>query len=305
MANDQYDLVSDKKKQFNKPAEAAYLNAKAASENGELKLVNEFIMEPYKGHGFELKKGQVVHYELMDGPQILDTVYLVKSRPEEEWADIYPTCQYGALTYREGIHFYSNHPYMRPLMTLIKDTIDYDNLKAKHGKLAEHNFIYPSGRCQVAMHEQAYGEANLNNCDWNLLEGIAKAAGVEVAKQIKIPNAFMHFQPLAYDKDPTNYTLFSAKDVFKRGDHVQLLAHEDLYVAVSLCPLGDQHNMSSKETLTTFPVKVKIFEGANGPLETAPDPKFNSMTQEEFIESGFKSTPSGHVGDKNSATAFR
>lgn len=300
-----YDLVAEKKKEFNKPAESAYLNAKAASENGELVLVDEFIMEPYIGHGFELKKGQVVHYELIDGPQILDTVYLVKSRPTEEWADIYPTAQYSALTHREGTHFYSNHPYMRPLLTLIKESVDYDNFKARYGELAAHNYVYPSGRCQVAMHEQAFGEPNLYNCDWGLLEGIAKVAGEEVARQTKIPNAFMHFQPMAYDKIPSNYSLFSAKDLFKRGDYVQLLAHEDLYVSISLCPLGDQHDMSSKEMLTTFPVKVKIFEGANGPLETAPDPGFKSMTQEEFIKSGFKQTPSGRVGDKNSETGFK
>ena len=67
----QYDLVAEKKKEFNKPSEAAYLKAREASDKGKLKLVNEFIMEPYKGHGFELKKGQVVHYELIDGPQIM------------------------------------------------------------------------------------------------------------------------------------------------------------------------------------------------------------------------------------------
>ena len=301
----EYDLVSEKKKEFNKPSEPAYLKAKEASLKGELKLVDEFMLQPYQGHGFELKKSQVVHYELVDGPQIIDTVYLVKSRPTEEWADIYPTSQYGSLTYREGMHFYSNHPYMRPLLTLIKDTIDYDKLKARYGEMAEHNFVYPSGRCQVAMHEQAYGEPNLYNCDWGLLQGITKVAGEEVARQTKIPNTFMHFQALAYDKRPINYSLFSGKDVFKRGDHVQLLAHDDLYVATSLCPLGDQHDMSSKDTLTTFPLKVKIFEGANGPLETAPDPGFKSMTQEEFIKSGFKSTPSGRVGDKNSETGFK
>ncbi len=301
----QYDLVTEMKKAYNKRAEPAYKKAKEASLNGKLNLVKEFMMEPNVGHGFELAKGQVVHYELVDGPQIIDTVYLVKSRPTEEWADIYPTTQYGALTQREGTHYYSNHPYMRPLLTMIKDTVDYDTLKATYGELAEHNFIYPAGRCQVAMHEQAYGEPNLYNCDWGLLEGIAKAAGEEVARKTKIPNAFMHFQAVAYDRNPVNYSLYSGKDVFKRGDHVQLLAHDDLYVSVSLCPLGDQHHMSSKDTLTLYPVKVKIFEGADGPLETAPDPGFKSMTQEEFIDSGFKSTPTGRLGDKNSETAFK
>ena len=301
----QFDLVTQMKKAYNKRAEPAYINAKEASINGKLNLVKEFMMEPNIGHGFELAKGQVVHYELVDGPQIIDTVYLVKSRPTEEWADIYPTCQYGALTQREGTHYYSHHPYMRPLLSLIKDTVDHDKLKATYGELAEHSFIYPAGRCQVAMHEQAYGEPNLYNCDWGLLQGIVKAAGEEVARQTKIPNAFMHFQAVAYDKNPVNYSFYSGKDVFKRGDHVQLLAHDDLYVSVSLCPLGDQHSMSSKDTLTLYPVKVKIFEGADGPLETAPDPGFKSMTQEEFINSGCKSTPTGRLGDKNSETAFK
>ena len=306
MAELKVDLIHDMKEAFNKKFESTYLKAKEASEQGKLKLVKEFIMEPNKGHGFELKKGQVVHYELIDGPQILDTVYLVKSRPIEEFADPYPTAQYGSLTYYEGNHFYSNHPYMRPIMTVIKDTVDYGNLTKEYGKLAGHNFVYPSARCQVAMHEQAFGKPNLYNCDWGLLEGIAKAGGKELAKQMKgASSVFMHFQPHSYNKEPINYTLYSSKDIFKRGDYVELLAHDDVLVAVSLCPLGDQDDMSGEDKLTTYPVKVKIIEGADGPLETAPDPEFKSMTADEFIDSGFKSTPSGRIGDKNSETGFK
>lgn len=299
------ELVEEKAGAFNRRFEAPYLAARAASDEGGLRPVTEFVMEPYRGHGFELEKGQVVRYELIDGPQILDTVYLVRDRPTEEWADIYATAQYGALTLREGMHYFSNTPYMRPLLTIIKDTVDHDHLKAEHGALAEHSFVYPAGRCHAAMHEQAFGEPNLNNCDFNLIEGIARTAGEDVALKTKIPNAFMHFQPMAYDQNPMNYSMFSSKGIFRRGDHVALLAHDDLVVAVSLCPSGDQHDMSSKDSLTTFPVLVKIFEGADGPLETARDPGFRSMTHAEFMRSGFRSTPSGHVGDRSSPTAFR
>jgi len=86
---------------------------------------------------------------------------------------------------------------------------------------------------------------------------------------------------------------------------VELLADDDLLVSVSLRLLGDQHHMPSTETLTTFPVKVKIFEGPEGSLETASNPNFQSMTQADFIKIGFKSTAPGRVVDKNSATAFK
>jgi len=120
-----YDLVADMKKRFNKRFESAYLKAKQASDQGKLKLVDEFIMEPNKGHGFELKKGQVVHYELVDGPQILDTVYLVKSRPTEEFADAYPSAQYSSLTYYEGFHFYTYHPYIPYSGTFFEQSLNY------------------------------------------------------------------------------------------------------------------------------------------------------------------------------------
>jgi hypothetical protein len=76
-------------------------------------------------------------------------------------------------------------------------------------------------------------------------------------------------------------------------------------VAVSLCPLGDQEDMSAKENLTVYPVKCKIFEGADGPLETAPAPKWKSRGIDEYIDSGFKTDPQGVIGDKNSPTAFK
>ena len=55
----EYDWVTEKKKEFNKPAEPACLKAKAASEKGELKQVDEFMLQPYQGHGFELKKDRL------------------------------------------------------------------------------------------------------------------------------------------------------------------------------------------------------------------------------------------------------
>jgi uncharacterized protein YcgI (DUF1989 family) len=97
-----YDILSAMKKEFNALFDPYYHKAKEASDSGKLKQVDEFILQPWTGNGFELKKGQVVHYELMDGPQILDTLYLAKSRPKEEFADCYATSNYAPLTYFEG-----------------------------------------------------------------------------------------------------------------------------------------------------------------------------------------------------------
>ena len=110
MTQKEYDIVADAKKRMNEPYNKYYEQAKAASEAGSLRLVDEFILEPYNGRGFELKRGQVVRYEIIEGPQILDTFYMVKSRPTEEWADTFHSSSFGSHTFSEGFHYYSNSP---------------------------------------------------------------------------------------------------------------------------------------------------------------------------------------------------
>ena len=54
---EEYDIILDAKKRVNEPHNKSYKNAKKLSEAGKLKQVNEIILEPYGGKGFELKKG--------------------------------------------------------------------------------------------------------------------------------------------------------------------------------------------------------------------------------------------------------
>ena len=81
-----FDAGGEAKKKVNQRYERYYRQARAASDGGMLKLVREQICQPFQGHAFELAKGQVIRYEVMDGPQIIDTLYHVQSRPTEEWA---------------------------------------------------------------------------------------------------------------------------------------------------------------------------------------------------------------------------
>ena len=115
--DDFLDISLETKKTLNSPLEKYYKQAKKASESGKLKLVSEKILQPYDGYGFTLDKGQVVRYELIDGPQIIDTIYLARERPTEEWADCFNTSQFAAMTQHEGDVYYSNTPFVRPLLT--------------------------------------------------------------------------------------------------------------------------------------------------------------------------------------------
>ena len=52
MAEEEYDIILDAKKWVNERHNTSYELAKAASEAGKLKIVNEIILEPYSGSRF-------------------------------------------------------------------------------------------------------------------------------------------------------------------------------------------------------------------------------------------------------------
>ena len=82
-----YDAVLEKKKEITDRWKSYTENAKKTSEEGRLRLVHEEIYQPWTPQAFTVKKGQVIRYEMTHGPQNLDTVYLVQSRPTQECAD--------------------------------------------------------------------------------------------------------------------------------------------------------------------------------------------------------------------------
>ncbi|OIN24661.1 DUF1989 domain-containing protein [Vibrio barjaei] len=286
-AMEEQDLIKMAKAKVNAPFDTAGIKAKQASIDGKLELVNEFEMQPYHGSSFEVKKGQVLRYEVMQDSQIIDCFYMVKERPMEEYADSFNTACFGPHVQVEGSHYYSNTPFGRPLLTLTRDTVNNKLLKEKYGPLAAHSYVLHNGACNASTWEHTYGTVNANNCHVNFAEAFLKLGGEKLARRYIQPAAFMHFQPIAFDKLPdTALTYFPSDGVIKTGDFVELLVHEDLLVAVSLCPMGNQNELGGMEDMVCSPVKVKIFEGKDCPLETAPNPNLKSANAVDFVLSG-------------------
>jgi uncharacterized protein YcgI (DUF1989 family) len=291
-----YDIVADAKKRMNEPYNRYSEQAKAASLAGKLKLVKELTIEPYNGRGFELKQGQVVRYEIIAGPQIIDTMYVVKSRPTEEWADSFHSSSFGSHTFTEGIHYYSNSPWCRPLVSFTRDTVDNEKIRELYGELAAHSYVLHNGSCSSGLWEAMYGIVDAYSCHVGIAQGFLEVAGEEVARRFIHPPSFMHYQVVAFDKTPTALTYYPGKPAIKVGDFVELLAHDDLLVSVSPCPMGDQGNLISYDAFTCYPVRIAIYEGADGPLETAPDPQRKTMNAVDFVKAGRPDMVTGKVG---------
>ena len=195
MAPEEYDFILDVKKRVNVPYKKYYQQAKAASESGKLKLVNEIILEPYNGKGFKLDKGQVVRYEMISGAQIIDTFYMVRSRPMDEWADTFHTSAFGPHTQWEGSHYYSNNPWCRPLVTLIRDTVDTENMKKMYGEGAAHSYVLHNGSCSSGLWEAIYGIVDAYSCHVGIAQGFFFGGRGRRGRPAAYPPSVVHALP--------------------------------------------------------------------------------------------------------------
>ena len=99
-----FDAGDEAKKKVNHRYDKYGEKARQLSDAGKLKLVSEKICQPFQGDWVNLDKGQVIRFQVIDGPQIIDTRFHVRSRPTEEWADPYHSTVMGAITPYEGMH---------------------------------------------------------------------------------------------------------------------------------------------------------------------------------------------------------
>jgi hypothetical protein len=114
---------------------------------------------------------------------------------------------------------------MRPMFTLIKDTVDHKPLPFN---ARSHDLIY--SRCserQVALVSGAEGPS----CNANLRQAL-QAIGFD---HRFVHDAFNIFMLTGYDDD---HRLFYLEPDARQGDHVELIAEMDTIVAISACPSG-------------------------------------------------------------------
>lgn len=200
---------------------------KIADSNGSWREIERVRVSAAHGGAVTVRQGQVLRVMLSEGPQIVDFNCWNLEEPREYfWS--------GRTRILEGAHLttynriWSTHPWMRPMMTMIADTVKH---RPSPGGGAGHDCIY--ARCNYRIWEIASGAVGHRNCQDNLTEAIAPF-GLD---QFNVQDAFNLFMKTGVD--PADGKLFFERTDGVKGDYVDLYAEFDLLAAASSCPAGD------------------------------------------------------------------
>lgn len=189
----------------------------------------------------------------VDGPQVGDLNLWNVHDLEERFYSGKTRALHGTHV-STGDQLWSSFPYLRPMVTVTDDSLDWYGFDADGGSV--HDVI--GTRCDPYTAKLLTGEDYHNCCHSNLTRALAAHLDVSVLDAERhvhdVMNVFMCTGFLA----PT-YQYFMKASPVRPGDYIEFFAEIDLLVGLSACPGGDCSAEHSSDVAACYPLLIDVY----------------------------------------------
>jgi uncharacterized protein YcgI (DUF1989 family) len=228
-----------------------YPSLATAVEKGTAQLIERLEIPPRDAKSWVVKAGQLFRITCHTGPQVADmNCWNLHNSDERFYAS--KTRQIHATHLTTGDRLWSNMPYLRPLATIVHDTIAYgfdDDGAGVHDVIGS--------RCDPYTHHLLSGGDEKHVCCHSNLTRACKAVGMNEMDVHDVLNVFMC---TGFMRDTHQY--FTKPSPVQVGDYLEFLAECDLRVAASTCPQGDVSTACAGkgEEPLVYPLLVEVYD---------------------------------------------
>ena len=212
--------------------------------SAERKALLSLVLEPGTGKALELRAGQVLRIEQVEGGQCVDFNGF-NLHDYKEYVHVGRTRTLYGLHPTRGQLLWSGPPRERPMMFILNDTVNCNDV------------LFP--RCSAYLYESVYGFHSHTNCH-DIQSEAQREFGLTPDDVHDSFNLFMH---TGIGKDGQPYI---TRQNSKPGDHVDLLALIDMLAVPNIC--GADIMRTSNFSLK--PVKLSIFQATEAELASVP-----------------------------------
>ncbi|KAL6864474.1 hypothetical protein J3F83DRAFT_741927 [Trichoderma novae-zelandiae] len=217
-------------------------------------LVEEFTLPIRSGRAWEAPAGSIISISTPEGPQVGDLNIWNRHNPRERfWAS--RTRQLHSTHVSTHDRLWSNLPYMRPLVTIISDSLAWYGHDENGGRV--HDLL--GTRCDPYINTVLSGSQYDFHCHSNLSRAVARWG----LREDDVHDVLNLFQVTGLD-DEGRY--FMSPCPADKGDSIEFLAEQDVLMALSTCPGGDLSlwgfgSDSEKEMIKVCrPLHVKVYQ---------------------------------------------
>lgn len=203
-------------------------DAYTAIQRAERELIHEFRLPIRSGQAWQVPAGHIVSISTPEGPQVGDlNVWNLHNPRERFWAS--RTRQLHASHLSTHDRLWSVLPYMRPLATIIHDTLGGAYGEDKNGGRV-HDLL--GTRCDPYINAVLSGGAQYDfHCHSNLVRAVA-SYGLNESDVHDVLNVF---QVTGLDEAGRYFMSPCPAD---KNDELEFLAEQDLLMALSKLPLS-------------------------------------------------------------------
>ena len=233
-----------------------YRSARAgASKTGEV------LVQPREGGCFHVPAGGFFRIISVEGPQVGDLNLWNAHNLDERFYSGKTRAIHGTHI-TTGERMWSNLPYLRPMATIIEDTLGWYGMDEFGGSI--HDVI--GTRCDPYTHHLLAGDDYHHCCHSNLSRALADETGRPLEEvEMQVHDVLNVFMCTGFTRDTGQY--FMKASPVRPGDYIEFFAEIDLLGALSACPGGDCSSTHSSDAAACHPLLVEIFEPADEALD--------------------------------------
>ena len=232
-----------------------YRSARAgASKTGEV------LVQPREGGCFHVPAGGFFRISSVEGPQVGDLNLWNAHNLDERFYSGKTRAIHGTHI-TTGERMWSNLPYLRPMATIIEDTLGWYGMDEFGGSI--HDVI--GTRCDPYTHHLLAGDDYHHCCHSNLSRALSDETGRPLEEvEMQVHDVLNVFMCTGFTRDTGQY--FMKASPVRPGDYIEFFAEIDLLGALSACPGGDCSSTHSSDAAACHPLLVEIFAPADGAL---------------------------------------
>ncbi|MBL4769267.1 MAG: DUF1989 domain-containing protein [Rhodobacteraceae bacterium] len=235
---------------------------------GQARKTDEVLVAPREASMFHVPAGHFFRITSVEGPQVGDlNLWNAKDLSERFYSGKTRALHGTHLT--TGDRMWSSFPNLRPMATIIADTLGWYGIDAYGGSV--HDVI--GTRCDPYTSNLLAGNQYHHCCHSNLTRALADHLGIPRSQAEPMVHDVLNvFMCTGFTRDTGQY--FMKSSPVRPGDYLEFFAEIDLLGGLSACPGGDCSSEHSSDTALCYPLLVEVFEPVKGALGEwcSPDP---------------------------------